>query len=59
MSGTLVENGFNDLFQDYFFFQKKFCIIFFLIVVGDLLMEWSHGILNTCDTKLLIGSIVC
>ena len=29
MSGTLVENGFNDLFQDYFFSKKVLHYLFF------------------------------
>ena len=39
--------------------QKKNVLLYLLVVVGNLLMEWSHGILNMCETKLLIDQIVC
>ena len=55
--GVLVENRLNYLFHVCFFFKK--ILLDVLVLVGDLLMEWSHAILNMCDKNLLIDTIVC
>ena len=57
MSGALVENWLNYFFHVCFFFKKN--LLYLLVLVGNLFMEWSHVILNMYNTKLLIDPIIC